>query len=267
MPHAMLAAATTTSAPAGALGGTSLSLLSLGAVLLAVALGAAMLFWGRLVHRAVLAVIGVGAGLALGGWLAEKVNLHPMVGRLVLAATFGILAVVVARVVWAVLAGAVLASIAYGAVLGSGYNAPLTTQPAPGAPPTVRWSLKPPQLEQAAREALDTAMAGNADRAMAAAGAAALLALALGLFLPRATVVVLTSFVGASLVMGGVVLAMLLWFVVAAMEDSPLPLAIWAALWLAGLVVQAVGEIRCRRKEAKESQGPARSAAEPKGAK
>ena len=71
----------------------------------ALGVGVALLLWGRILHRAALALVGAAAGLAVGGSLAAAISVEPLVGRLVGAVALGLLGLVAARIVWAVLAG------------------------------------------------------------------------------------------------------------------------------------------------------------------
>ena len=67
--------------------------------------GLALLLWGRILHRAALALVGAAVGLALGGGLAAAISVEPLLGRMVGAVVLGLLGLVAARIVWALLAG------------------------------------------------------------------------------------------------------------------------------------------------------------------
>ena len=100
-----------------------------GAALLAVA----MLVWGRLVHRGFLILIAAGIGFVLAGWICPLIEVDVLVGGIVAALSLGLLAIVLARVVWAMLAATLLAAVAAGAVVAY-YWPEVSTQPATPRP-------------------------------------------------------------------------------------------------------------------------------------
>ena len=70
--------------------------------------GACLLLWGRVLHRAVLVVVALPIGMALGGVIAQRIDVAQwqwkLATSLTVAIALAVLAMVLARVVWAVLA-------------------------------------------------------------------------------------------------------------------------------------------------------------------
>ena len=92
-------------------------LVAIGAAACMLGVGVVLLMWGRMLGRAFLALCGaaVGAGVA-GPYLAGRLGVSVVTGRLVAIITLTILGLVVARVIWAML-GAAICSAAAGLVL------------------------------------------------------------------------------------------------------------------------------------------------------
>ncbi len=234
------------------------SWLPLLALVAAAMLGLAMLLLGRVVHRAVLGLVGAAAGLVLGGGLAKQLNFHPLLGGAVLAIALGILGVVLARVFWAVVAAALAASLVAGATYGEQMRTELEKHPAlaasadRGAVQAVR------DAGQAVQAAGESAWQKRSTTALASAAAAALAAMAVGWFLPRATVVVLTSLIGAALTCAAVGAAVVFHFGLS-LQQHPVAVAVcFGVLLLLGLVAQVFGEVRSRGKgEEPDEETPA----------
>ena len=74
--------------------------------------GLALLLWGRILHRAALVLIAFPMGMGLGAILAEQIHVNVWLGVFAVAVTLTILVIVLARVVWALLAGFWLACFA-----------------------------------------------------------------------------------------------------------------------------------------------------------
>jgi len=74
-------------------------------------IGAIMVLWGRLLGRSVLCAAGIASGLALAYGLTDRVAINPFVVRMALAAGLGLACLLLARLLWAVLAGAMLATV------------------------------------------------------------------------------------------------------------------------------------------------------------
>jgi hypothetical protein len=79
--------------------------------------GLALVFAGRTLDRAILCVVGVAIGMSVGGPVADVAGWHPTPVRLVLGAVLGVAGLALARIVWAVLAGAGVALAAELAML------------------------------------------------------------------------------------------------------------------------------------------------------
>ncbi len=202
--------------------------------------GVAMLLWGRVLHRAVLVLIAFPMGMGLGAILAERLGLNVWLGVFAVAVTLTILVIVLARVVWALLAGlwlAVFATVLTGwLVLGD-----LTPATQPG------WN---PTMESLAR----SAWAVGSLQITAAGVGAGVAGLILGLFLPRATVIAVTSMLGASLLSDAALklTGMAAPGALARMQASPLLTAgIFAGVVLLGILYQSIREVRAKRAEAK----------------
>ncbi len=215
------------------------------AVAAPVLMGGVMLLWGRVLHRALLALIAAGAGLLLAGQFAPRVSLSPFVAQLAAAITLGVLALVLARLVWAVLAGAHVAAVT-GAVVAVWYlDVQLaTTQPA----------AQPDVIAGGRALAEELVRAVWAQHAMAMSTTiilAGLAGLIVAFVLPRATVICMTSLIGASLVSVGAGLAVMVWQPGLLTAPSPssgyVAGGIGGGLLLVGILFQSVGEVRARR--------------------
>lgn len=201
--------------------------------------GLTLLLWGRILHRAVLVLIAFPIGMGLGAILAERLGLSVWLGVFSVAVTLTILVIVLARVVWALLAGlwlAVFAAFLTGwLMLGD-----LTPASQPGWDPT---------MESLAR----SAWAVGSLAMVAAFVGAGVAGLILGLFLPRATVIAVTSMLGASILSNTAVLFTGLWApnLIARMAANQwLTTGIFAGVLLLGILYQSIREVRAKRAEA-----------------
>ena len=219
-----------------ALGATAIVMIIVGIGLV----GLVLLLWGRIVHRAVLVLIAFPMGMGLGAILAERVELNVWLGVFAVAVTLTILVIVLARVVWALLAGLWLA-VFVAAVTGWIMLGDLTPSSQPGWHPT---------MESLIRSAWDV---GSLQITAAGVGSG-VAGLILGLFLPRATVIAVTSMLGAT-VLGVAVLKLTGMAAPGALADMqanpPLTTGIFAGVLLLGILYQAIHEVRARRAEAK----------------
>jgi len=210
--------------------------------------GLALLLWGRVIHRAVLVVLAFPMGMGLGAILAAKIELNVWLGVLTGAITLTILVIVLARVVWALLAGLWLAGVAamFAGILCLGDISAATQQAA---------SSTGQPVIHAAWETGSVAITA----AGVGAGVAGLI---LGLFLPRATVIAVTSMIGASLLADSVLSLTGLWapsFQARMLASPLLMLGIGAGVVLLGVIHQSIGEVRAKRARAAaaEDDGPA----------
>jgi hypothetical protein len=215
--------------------------------------GLALLLWGRRVHRGFLLMIAIGAGLLVGGLLGERLGVHVLLARLVMAVVLGALAIVLARVIWAVLGGLCLAHVAMVAVVVFYLNVPLAaTQPAPEGDVLAQARAVVVQTFQVVWEKNAPLLAG-------AGVAAGLVALIGGFLLPRATVIVMTSMLGACLLAATAALASATWapsLLERAQASRSLSAAICGGLLLAGVILQSIGEIHARRAREEEEEAP-----------
>jgi len=216
--------------------------------------GMALLLWGRVLHRAVLVVVAIPVGMALGGMLTEHIDVTSwqwkLATSLAVAVALAVLAMVLARIVWAVLAsmtvGAVAAAVIGLFLLG---NALVGPQPEGWEPTTQDFAEA---VWAVGSLAMSHAFVG-----------AAVGGFVLALFLPRATVIAVTSLLGASLLANSLAL------LAATFAPSLLaPLAAhqgvttgaFFAVVAAGILYQSVKEVRARRSEA-DAEGDAEPAA------
>jgi hypothetical protein len=71
-----------------------------GSLVGAILVGALLLVFGRMVHRGVLAVAGIGLGVLLGPMVAASVGVDVLIARVAMAGVLGTLGVVGARLMW-----------------------------------------------------------------------------------------------------------------------------------------------------------------------
>jgi hypothetical protein len=203
-------------------------------------IGLALLLWGRILHRAALVLIAFPMGMGLGAILAEHLGVGVWLGVFSAAVTLTILVIVLARVVWALLAGFWLACFA-AFLTGLLVLGDLTPASQPGWNPTAE------SLARSAWAVGSLAMVA----AFVGAGVAGLI---LGLFLPRATVIAVTSMLGASILSDAVVLLTGIWApnMLARMAESQwLATGVFAGVLLLGILYQSIREVRAKRAEAK----------------
>jgi hypothetical protein len=219
-----------------AMGATAVVMITVGFGLI----GLALLLWGRILHRAVLVLVAFPMGMGLGAILADRFELNVWLGVFSVAVTLTILVIVLARVVWALLAGlwlAVFAALLTGwLMLGD-----LSPASQPGWNPTV---------ESLIRSAWDM---GKVPITAAGVGAG-VAGLILGLFLPRATVITVTAMLGASILSDAALklTGMAAPGALAQMQASPLlTTGIFVGVLLLGILYQSVREVRAKRAEAK----------------
>ncbi len=81
--------------------------------------GGTLLMLGRHYGRAMLCVVGMLAGLWIGGLLGDHIPLAPWLARLLAAVALGAIGLTLARFVWAIMAGFVFGSIATWILLGT----------------------------------------------------------------------------------------------------------------------------------------------------
>ncbi len=202
------------------------------------AVGLAILLWGRVLHRALLALIAFPIGMGIGAILAAQVGLNAWLGVLTGAITLTILVIVLARIVWALQAGVCLAAIAAviaGALCMGDVSIAAATQPGAGA---------------AGQDVIRAVWEANSVAITAAGVGAGVAGLILGLFLPRATVIVVTSMIGASMLSEAVLVVVSLGAptLLDRMLARPLLLTgVSAGIMLLGVLYQSIHEVRAKR--------------------
>ncbi len=82
-----------------------------------VVLGVLILLWGRVVGRGLLCAAGIFGGLVIAGPAAARLGVNALMVRIVAGFLVGLLALVSARAIWALLTGASFGLIAQGIVL------------------------------------------------------------------------------------------------------------------------------------------------------
>jgi len=168
-----------------------------------VLLGVALLFWGRVLGRTFLMLCGAGAGATLAGPLATSAGIPPLIVRIAAAVLVGIICLIAAPVIWALLAACSAAAGALWALLWfyqpmswpqdqtgqeslASYLATFARVVWDGA--TDMWGLNPPLV------------GGTLGVAVAAP-------LVLGMLWRRLCKIVVTALLGAVLLVAGLVLA------------------------------------------------------------
>lgn len=236
-----------------------------GAVAAAGLIGLVMLLWGRVLHRALLVLIAAGIGLAAGGVYGPRIGLDVFVARLVAAISFGILGLVLARLVWALLAGLHVAALVAGLMMVFYLQVQLPTSRPASEQEFAAW-------QAATKQAIEAALQEGGPVVAVAAVLAGLVVAVTGFLLPAATRIVMTALLGAQLLAAAGVWAALLWAPqwaaeIEAEENRPIVLGAVGGVLAVGLLFQTVGEIRARRAR-REQPAPAEPAGrKPKGGK
>lgn len=210
-----------------------------------VGLGVAMLLWGRHIGRFVLALAGAGVGYLFGASLAGLVQATPEVGQAALAITAAILCLIGARVVWAILTGALLEAIAV-VLLIAHFLSQIQVRPSMEIPQTatlLEWASATGTYLWTCFDEIRKANFGTVMIVIVPAG---LLPMMVALIKARPAVIFMTS------LLGGVVATAALWM--AAVMYRPtiwptdwvrflIPLGVTIALAVIGWVYQAHGEL------------------------
>ncbi len=221
------------------------------------AFGVAMLVWGRHLHRALAVLIGIAAGLAVGPLLGAKFNFDATLARIALAATLGLLGLVLARGIWALSLCAFAAAVtAAGVMVYHLQWLPAADVPAYQPPAEVTfaaWAQAMQDYLWNIGQALWTMRRGII---AASATGAGILALTLGLLKPRFTSIVITCLLGAVCVLTGATVLVLtgkpdLWGSV--LQSAYYPLMAMGVLAVVGVVVQSV-RARAEARKADEDQ-------------
>lgn len=213
-----------------------------------VAFGAAILLWGRILSRPLMALAGVVAGIAGAEALSRQFSVSPMVAAVAGAIAFGAVGAITARIIWALAAGALFGAAATIVMLAN-VAAPANGQAAfaPGDPGTGAWlaacwghcnaSLGAVWKEQSATALWTICLGGGVP-------------LTVALLLPRLGKIFMTSLLGAVCVVGGVFLAVVqvqpsLW--PARWLGYGIPITAAAVLLMFGIIYQFCGAILADR--------------------
>lgn len=236
------------------------ALLTFGVAGLSMALGGALVLWGRVLSRSFLAAAGAAAGVLLAESLARRFNLPIMIVSVVAILGFAVIGAIAARIVWAAAGGAVFGLAALTIMLGATMEGlPAASQPA-SVPAT---DIGPrdwiAQSSQYVFQAATAAWAGDRTRVLWTICLGGGVPLVMLLLLPRVGRIFMTALIGSVALSGGVLLT------VSGLSGTVWPTA-WAGyrIWLGmGLVVlvfslvfQYCGDIAARR-AAKQAQDQA----------
>ncbi len=223
--------------------------------------GTAMLLWGRHLHRAFLVLAGAGAGVALAEPLSGWLDFNIVLLRIVPAVVLAIVGFVAARLIWALLGGALASLItATSALLVAMYRAGAPVGEAPPTETLAEWPAESAMnLFNALSESgyLPLALGGSL-----LVGAAVALVL---LLRPVAGRIIMTSLLATAVLMGALLLASInirdtLW---QTMWEYPLvPAAGAVALVLLGWIWQFVCAGRERRSEREKQKQKEKAEAE-----
>ena len=227
------------------------------AAAIAVVTGVVMLGWGRFWSRPLVGLMGVGIGFITGELIAGSMNVDVWVGRSAMASVFGVLGFVAAPFFWASFTGTLCASTA-GLFMAARFlalpeNTLEVTAPAGGWTPQVwvEW------LSVAAEDIGGAMWKQQAAIMLLVMVPLALIPLMIGIWKQRFITIAMTSLIGAIVVVGGAVVAIV--------QSDPThwpkewsgavtPLLIVAGLWLIGFGVQyALALSKARKKKAREA--------------
>jgi hypothetical protein len=210
----------------------------------AIVLGVALLLWGRHLHRAVLMLAGAGAGFLLAEPLGRLIGAEITLARAVAMFSAAILGLVLARVVWPAIAGALCVGAA--TIVLKDYHGLLLW------PYVATW----PEWLGAIRVAAmpDASLVQNHAKEMwIVLGGTGAVVFVLGVLLGRGMAIFMTALIGAIAIGGGVALAVLhrkpeLW--PAAWQDVLVPAAVVGGMVLLGIVGQTRGLLAARARKA-----------------
>jgi len=225
--------------------------LALGAV--SVIIGAVLLLWGRTVNRATLVVLGVYAGLFLAGPLWRKVPANPTVVRIVAALALAMLGLLLARLVWAALAGAICGGAACLIVLARSLP-----QLSPDARPVFQmadssfgaYSQAVGQYVWAGTQAV---WGQQATLLLVTCCLAAAAPLIISMLWPQLIEILMTGLLGAVGIVAGLTLAggqISARLFSAVFSKYYVPVALAAALFIVGVVFQYLGVLAIKRADA-----------------
>ncbi len=222
-----------------------------------VVIGILLVGWGRFWSRLVVGLSGVGIGLLVGGPLAEMMTVDPWIGRAAAASIFGVLGFVAAPFLWAILSGALCASVA-GGFLADRFLSNMSEET----------SLLEPfgggGLQQWAEYIATNAGIINSEMWREQVGLTllvtaplAIIPLMIGFWRQRFITIVMTSLTGAVAIVAGAMLVIVQndptrWF--KEWSGLVIPLMVVGVLTLLGITVQYIFALaKARKKKAKEA--------------
>lgn len=209
--------------------------------------GAVMLIWGRHMGRAFLCASGMAIGLALAGPIALQFGLNIVVVRLAGAAVLGLLALLAARIIWALLAGAMFGAIAEMVVLAGQMRQMAPEQQPLFLPVDQTLAAWMTEFGRFLLDGVAGLWAWNPSLVLVAIVPAAAVPLAVALSRDKLARIFMTSLIGAAGPVAGAILA--LGQVRASFWDSAaihwyVPVSLIAVAMALGVAVQYRGAIR-----------------------
>jgi len=210
----------------------------------AIVLGVALLLWGRHLHRAALMLAGAGAGFLLAEPLGRLIGAELHVARAVAMFTAAIFGLVLARVIWPAIAGAICVGVA--TIVLKDFHGLLTW---PNAATWPEWldairiaAMPDPSLWQ-----------DHARETWIVLGPTCALVFIIGVMLGRGMAIFMTAIIGAVAIGGGVALAVLhrkpeIW--PAEWQGALIPAAVVGGLVLLGIIGQTRGLLAARARQA-----------------
>jgi len=226
--------------------------------------GLAILLWGRTYARALMCIAGIAGGLALAAPVSRWLEVHPTVVRVIGMVTLGLVGLVLARLIWALLAGALFGFAAECILLGRMSPDQRPTFEAWSGGSLAGWAGGLGEFS------LDTFVALWNDSevmVLVVVGCAFVVPLILALLRDRLARIFMTSLLGAAAAVLGPILA------AAQLSESLwggiwthwyVPAAVAAALMVFGFIHQYRGAMRAdRSRDDREAEPPDTAGAEP----
>ncbi len=224
------------------------------------AVGVVLLLWGWMVHRALLVLIGCGAGYLLGWPLAARFDWPVLITQGSLAVVLAILLACFARIVWALVLAVILASLVGGVVLHLNWS---DVAEKAGTPPELHEDQQLDEYVKSCREYSHSAWKALWDQhyalLIAAASASGAMGLLIGLILARFTRILMTSLIGADLVVCGALLGLITArseLLSQLLRYRYVPSLVSAGLLIVGMVVQYRSALAAEREEQGEEASP-----------
>jgi hypothetical protein len=190
-----------------------------------IVVGVCMVFWGRLVHRAILALAGAGVAVLIASPVIAHTQFDPLAVRLVLVMVLAGLAAALARMIWGVFFSAVCLLGAVVALM-TVYSSQVAATSRPAAEPDgTAWLLA---CVVYLRGFLQSLWPERSVVLLATLAPAGILPLLIAMLAPRFTVIVMSSLLGALLMMGGLILG-------ATQMNANFWATSWANLYIPGI--------------------------------